>query len=268
MYDKDIILKMAEKSGLHYADIIYDIDMTEIIATVFNFVREKDLPAILFGGTAINRGFLREKQRLSKDLDIMIRENPSDGISMENVASQIHGLLSEKYIIGQREDENEGEEMLYSIKLFAKTKNGSNIKISLYKEDLAFGYGYFEMHSLIEYAGYPYINPTKAKCYVFEGLMARKIYAMAERKLYKDLYDSRYGLEVIKDYGAFNKALDGITGNSSDVIMKRILDMGVESITDEEDYETLTQSKYRESKASMLKYIKMKIGIIMGRSKV
>jgi len=268
MYDKDIILKIAEKSGLRYTDIIYDIDMTEIIATLFDFVRENDLPAILFGGTAINRGFLREKQRLSKDLDIMVRENTSDGISMENVASQIRGLLSEKYAITKHEDENEKDEMPYSIKLFAETKNGSNIKISLYREDLAFGYGYFEMHSLIEYAGYPYINPTKAKCYVFEGLMARKIYALAERKLYKDLYDSRYGLEIIKDYGAFTKALDGITGNASDSIIKRILDMNIESITDEEDYETLIQPKYRESKASMLKYVKMKISIITGRSKV
>jgi predicted nucleotidyltransferase component of viral defense system len=267
MYDKDIILKMAEKSGLHYEDIIYDIDMTEIMAAVFNFVMENDIPAILFGCTAINRGFLKEKQRLSKDLDIMVREDHSSSATMENVALQIRGLLSKKYALSKSEEGDEREEKLYSIKLFAKTENGSSIRISFYREDLAFGYGYFEMHSLLEYAGYPYVNPVKAKCYVLEGLMARKIYAMADRRLYKDLYDSRYGLEIIKDYNAFNKALYGITGNSSDDTIRRILDMGAESITDEEDYETLVQPKYRESKASMLKYVKMKLGAIQDKKR-
>jgi predicted nucleotidyltransferase component of viral defense system len=67
-YEK-IIGYIVSSTGIDYEHVKYDIELTNLIKLLYANVKGRDCLR-LFGGTAINRGFLLEKQRLSTDLDI------------------------------------------------------------------------------------------------------------------------------------------------------------------------------------------------------
>ena len=250
-----------EKTGLLYKDIEYDIDLTKISVELFSFVGESGLSAILFGGTALNRGFFKERQRLSKDLDIMTKERDLEAFAnrisdhMKSLGYHVNMELAEN------ESASEEDEEIYSIKLFLATENRNRVEIALYREDVSFDVAYIELHSLIEYLKYPYAYPVKVPAYSFEGLLSRKIYALYERRLYKDLYDARYGIELLKGKRKLQSSLSSITPSYKDVI--RGIDKFTEdSILGRDEYEMLIQTRYRESLGSMLKYVRMKLNLI------
>lgn len=248
---------MVEKSGMRYADVVYDIDMTKLIADLFGFVSDKKMDVVLFGGTALNRGFFGAKQRLSKDLDIMVR---SGGLSsLAGMISRHLGSLG--YRMGryevESEEPSEEEDEPYSVKLIAATENKSNIEIAIYREDLSFDVTYVPLHSFAEYFNYPYIYPVKVPSYRLEGLLARKVYALYDRRLYKDLYDSRHGLELPLDKMRFLRNLSAITDYSK---LKGVINgFDKDAIGGIDDYGPLVQKEYRESVGSMLKFVKMKL---------
>jgi len=203
--DKKILDNLAKVSsgvGIPLQSLEKELRLFEFIPKFFNLVEENGIPAVLYGGTALNKGFFKEKQRFSKDLDIYL---PSR--NFKNNCSRINKLLHdlEGYKIEKMHQSKDAA--VWSAGY--GEKNWENLLIEVRKQQVKGKMHKLELHSLLEFAGLP-ILPVYVPSYSFEYILAGKIISLSRRAIGKDIYDVNMGLKLkpdIQEVKSFIKAL-------------------------------------------------------------
>ena len=194
---------LAASTGLSREVIIYHLDLSSLIDDLFSQITEKGVETMhLFGGTAINRAFFGKNQRFSIDLDLNY-----NGSDMGKATSELRAILGPAgYKVGKQEWMNSKHTLK---RLFVESTGGRragfDIDIHLKKEDAP--YKRLVLHSITEYFGYMPIK-TIAQSYTFEFLLAGKLFALKDRALDRDVYDTYMCLQETADYGKVRKYIE------------------------------------------------------------
>ena len=184
----DIDLRsIAKDTGISEERIRIEIAVMEELRDVMHALPN----AVLFGGTAINKIYFGDKQRLSFDIDIRCMRKQS-----------CLSYLQSKYIT------------TISTAKFWSFNSPRDIRV-----DFAMDYPKVkiverEARSLLYYYGHEYFR-VNVRTYEFEFLLAEKILTLAARGTAKDLYDAWKGIKEPHDekkvlnyllkYGRINK---------------------------------------------------------------
>jgi predicted nucleotidyltransferase component of viral defense system len=250
-YEK-IIGYIVSSTGIDYELVKYDIELTNLIKILFTNVRARN-SLRLFGGTAINRGFILEKQRLSTDLDIDVI-----AISLEDAYKNIKEALA-GYKVLDYDIVSENDELRHIV-FYADRGVAKPIKIELVVQDLDFEKMELTLHPMLEYFGFPVDLSVKVPSYRLEGLLARKFKAFYERTIYRDLYDIYFSITKIADANLFKKYVDAAsdgsyTYESYKTFLKSIKPAEISRKAEGLDDTYKVQLKYRIPARSMLNYI-------------
>ena len=173
---------LSEKTGLSAEKLWKEISVMDELQKLPSYLPN----AVVFGGTALNKVYFGDSQRLSYDIDIKCR----NWQRCSQKLSKVH-------------------------KIFAKSKEiygfetNSGIKIELSTSFYNFPIVEREAISLLYYYGY---NLAKAniKTYELEVLLAEKIIAFARRGTAKDLFDIWMGINKKPDEKKLISAIEKI----------------------------------------------------------
>ncbi len=250
-YEK-IIGYISSSTGIDYELVKYDIELTNLIKILFTNAKVRD-NLRLFGGTAINRGFLLEKQRLSTDLDI-----DALGVGIEDAYNKIKEALS-GYNVSDYDIISENDEPRHII-FYADRGAAKPMKIELLVQALDFEKEELTLHPLLEYFNFPVDLSVKVPSYRLEWLLARKFKAFYERTIYRDLYDMYFSITKITDLNLFKKyvgvASDGsYTYESYRAFLKSIKPSDISREAEGSNDIYKVQLKYRIPARSMLNYV-------------
>lgn len=162
-----------------------------VMAKLFPLLETKGLNVGLYGGTALNKVYFGKHQRLSYDLDIYCYDYAKtmrllEGINAKRLESPVPGRLKpSRYLM---------EDIQLDI---------SDAKGVLEKPEK------HEATDILTYFNY-LIPPVVVPTYSLEYLLANKTFAMAARNELKDIYDTWFGLKILKDYRKYNTFLNRI----------------------------------------------------------
>lgn len=240
------ISRFVGETGISDTYIRYDIALTSFISLFFSIVKNSELDVILYGGTALNRGFFGEKQRLSIDIDLETRGN------RKTLVSKISGLLKEKGVDSSIPKNSEGL-------IVASLENDKKVRIEIAGQKFKVEEKVIDLIPLSNYLNLPAAITYNVKSYTLEYLMARKLYALSRRLIYKDMYDTYIGLGMVKKT-VFKKYVD-MVGEDYDIVAATLcyLKKGQFDTRDPFDYKNHTLLKYRKSEAFMVNEIVNKL---------
>ena len=242
--DKNIIGAIAASTNLDPSDIKYEVDMINFSNTLFSALDKAHIKAYLFGGTALNKGFFKDRQRLSRDLDFEIGK-PGN---FKSAALKIESCVIKAGYSNIRISENERSYTIY----VSLAGGESELKIDLVPQLNAIKPVLLTLHSLLEYNGVP-TKTAEVMSYPFEYLLACKLSALHRRMLYKDIYDSYTGLQMPFDK---NKLVRYASMFMTPKRMFRDIVHNIENegydYKDELSYEKLVQEKYKRPLKNML----------------
>ena len=233
-------------TGITDTYIKYDIELSNFISLFFSIIKDNDLGVILYGGTALNRGFFGEKQRLSVDLDLETNDN------IRIVTDKLVMLLKSRNIFSEIHSGVNGL-------IITHAKNNVRIRIELSKKKFAVKAQKIDLIPLTNYLNFPSLITYGVMSYPLEYLMARKLSALSRRLIYKDLYDTYMGLNIIK--GNILKRYVKVIEKDYDIIEATLyyLKKGILDRTDRFDYKNHIQLKYRKSEEFMANDISDKL---------
>lgn len=182
---RENLSRAALASGLSFENMEKEFRLMDLMRRLFSKLEESGSKAALFGGTALNKGYFREKQRFSKDLDIDGEEDEIDealkSFSKEFKITRMRLRPEAPFESWRlRYGPQPWEELLVDVGR-KRPRKAPVIKV--------------EMHSLLEYHGY-LISPVSVPSYPLEFLLARKLVALNRRVMGKDMYDSYFGLKL------------------------------------------------------------------------
>jgi predicted nucleotidyltransferase component of viral defense system len=251
--DDKIIATIAAGTNLAPEDIQYEVDMTELSGKLFDFLKSENVKVYLFGGTALNKGFFGERQRLSRDLDIEVDKSQP----FKKTILKFESCLIKAGYSNIRVNENK---MSYTIYVSEMGKS-REIKIDLVQQQNKIKPVPLTLHSLLEYNGIP-IKTVNVMSYPFEYLLAYKLNALARRMIYKDIYDSYTGLRLKFDRPTLvhYATLFDVNGQLFNNIIRNIED-GEYDKKDESGYGKLVQERYRVPLQDMLYDIRARLEI-------
>jgi len=162
----NMLKEVNTKTGIPTEKLKKEIKVMNCLGDVFGFAEKK---IVLFGGTALNKIFFHEKQRLSYDVDLKCGN-----------FSECLAIFGEKY------------ERVIDSKIFTAFSNKDGVRIDLSKEDFRFKKIKMNAKSFFYYQGFETIA-VNVITYEFEVLFAEKILAMSRRGTARDLYDTWIG---------------------------------------------------------------------------
>lgn len=242
--DERLIGAIAASMNLDPADIRYEVDMINFSSAFFDVLEGTSVKAYLFGGTALNKGFFKDKQRLSRDLDFEIEKSQA----FKNTALKFESCVIKAGYPNFRVSENKRSYTIY----VAIVESGSELKIDLVPQQNAIKPIQLTLHSILEYGGVP-TKTVKIMSYPFEYLLAYKINALHRRMLYKDIYDSYTALQMPFNRSKLIRYM-AMFGDPK-MLFKDIIyniENGEYDRRDELSYEKLVQEKYKTPLKNML----------------
>lgn len=233
-------------TGINDTYIKYDLELSNFISLFFSVIKDNNLDLILHGGTALNRGFFGEKQRLSVDIDLETKSNK------KIIINKIINALKNKGITSEVPANINGL-------IIAHTKNESRIRIEISERKFDVKTQKIDLIPLTNYLQFTSLITYDVISYPLEYLMARKLNALSRRLIYKDIYDTYIGLNIIKE-GPFKKYVKLIEKEYNFVeAAVYYLKKGTFEKNDAFDYKFHTQLKYRKSEEFMTNEIVNKI---------
>lgn len=212
---KDDILVLSSRTGLSSMNIEKEWRLFEFIPVLFNKLEERGIKAVLYGGTALNKGYFGERQRFSKDIDIYLSSR-----NFKNTCLTIERLLIG---IGRYEVERihlNNESAAWSIK-YGKGKT-DDILIEARKSPCRLKPVKIELHSILEYSGASVMS-ILVPSLPLEWLLAGKIIALSRRAIGKDIYDVEMGLKLKPKKNEIKKIIRLITKQGPDKIIKNAI---------------------------------------------
>ena len=238
-------------TNLDPEDIRYEIDMIKFCSKLSKALNEKSVKVYLFGGTALNKGFFMDKQRLSRDLDFEVSKSQPFKIT----ASKFESCIIRAGYRNIRTIENKDAYTVY----VSMEDTANELKIDLIPQKNAVRPIQLTLHSILEYTGIP-TETADMPSYPFEYLLAYKLNALNKRMLYKDIYDSYVAFQMPLDIGKLVR-YTAMFGNSK--LMARSIIYNIENgkyySKDELNYEKLVQEKYKVPLKNMLYEIKSRL---------
>ena len=242
--DRNIIGAIAASTNLDPTDITYEVEMITFSDALFSAIDKAHIKAYLFGGTALNKGFFKDKQRLSRDLDFEIGK-PGN---FKSAALKIESCVIKAGYSNMRVNENKKSYTIY----VSLAGGESELKIDIMPQLNAIKPVRLALHSLLEYSGIP-TKTAEVMSYPFEYLLAYKLSALHRRMLYKDVYDSYTGLKMSFDKNKLVRYI-GMFMTPKRMFGDIIHNIENESYDykDELDYEKLVQEKYKRPLKNML----------------
>ncbi|MEM3408501.1 MAG: nucleotidyl transferase AbiEii/AbiGii toxin family protein [Candidatus Micrarchaeia archaeon] len=250
----DNLTKISSKSGLPLRNLEKELQLFGFIPKLFHLLEENRIPAALYGGTALNKGFFKEKQRFSKDLDIDL---PSR--NFKNYCNKIDLLLQQlkEYRI---EKTYLGEDAgVWNI--WYGNKPWESLLIEARKQPIKDKAKKIELHSILEFLGIP-ILPIYVPSYSLEHLLARKIIALSRRAIGKDIYDSYLGLKMNPDRNKILATIKKITKKDPKLALNEAIywldEVNLKSSDVTELQDTVPVS-YREDMRSMINSLKYEL---------
>jgi predicted nucleotidyltransferase component of viral defense system len=201
------LVDISIKTGIDADKLQRELSVMDAITPIFTLLENKGLKAGLYGGTALNKIYFQERQRLSYDLDIFCYDYTKTlKALMENgarasVAADKRGELYYKNI----------KLDLWSVKTTLEDPKKCEIK------------------SILAFFGYR-IPTVMCPSYNLEFLLAHKIMALSSRNLLKDIYDSWVGLQILKDKKLFLRYLDSLENEKDLDAVKAFRQMVLPSI--------------------------------------
>jgi predicted nucleotidyltransferase component of viral defense system len=252
MEDK-IIGMIVASTNLDPEDIRYEIDMINFSSRLSKALNEKSIKVYLFGGTALNKGFFMDKQRLSRDLDFEVCKSQS----FKSTALKFEAGIKRAGYKNIRISENKNSYTIY----VSMEETANELKIDLVPQQNAIRPTQLTLHSILEYAGIP-IKTADMMSYPFEYLLAYKLNALHRRMLYKDVYDSYTALQMPLDTGKLVRYM-AMFGNpklmARDIIYN--IENGEYDSRGELNYEKLVQEKYKTPLRNMLYEIRSRLSM-------
>ncbi len=236
--DADYLARIVGATGIPEAYLKYDTVLSDFISMFFSSAKDSSLDIVLYGGTAMNRGFFKEKQRLSVDLDL---ETGSDA---KTEASRISGMLSRRGISCETPPNAPGL-------VIARAGEGVRIRVEVTAKKFNIETKAIDLVPLSGYLGLPSAITYGVPSYPFDYLMARKLNALSRRLIYKDIYDVFIGLDMARKSAL--KRYVKMVGGDFDIIgdVLHYLRGGAFDKKDPFGYRSLTQLRYRKSEDFM-----------------
>lgn len=250
MEDK-IIGMIVASTNLDPEDIKYEIDMINFSSKLSNALKEKSVKVCLFGGTALNKGFFMDRQRLSRDLDFEVYKSQA----FKSTALKFESCVIKAGYRNIRISENKNSYTIY----VSIEETGNELKIDLVPQQNVIKPAQLTLHSILEYVGIP-TKTVDIMSYPFEYLLAYKLDALHRRMLYKDIYDSYTALQMPLDIGKLVR-YTAMFGNPK-LIARNIIhniETGKYDSKDELNYEKLVQEKYKTPLRNMLYEIRSRL---------
>jgi|GEM_PF-3035329 len=230
------LIKIYPRTGISLQNLEKELILIEFIPKFFNKLEENNIKAILYGGTALNKGYLKERQRFSKDLDIYIIENSPGRVKekFQEKCKRITKILNEIEYDGKNYDVeiihlgrdkaawqiSYGKEKWQNLIIEAERKTENKAENS--KKSKGIKIVNLELHSLLEYAGLP-IPPVYVKSAPLEYILAGKIVALSRRAIGKDIYDVEAGLKLEFDVKELKADIEDIAKEKVDKIIDNAL---------------------------------------------
>ncbi len=171
--------KTALETGIPAMYLEKEIRLFAATPVIFSRLQENRITAALYGGTALNKGFFKEKQRFSKDLNIECRAS-----EIVKLLSAISLSCEPAFRVQAEHGNNWG-----LAKLSYGRQPWENLLVELKPLKRKPDIKQVGLHSILEYAGTP-MPPVFVPSYSLEELFARKIVALSNRAIGKDLYDT------------------------------------------------------------------------------
>ncbi|MDE1873754.1 MAG: nucleotidyl transferase AbiEii/AbiGii toxin family protein [Candidatus Micrarchaeota archaeon] len=255
-YDSELLNLAYARTGIGTASLAYDLELTNFINSFFQEAGRRGVRLNLYGGTPLNRGFFAERQRLSLDLDIAIPKGGRFNFDIINLRDTIKEM-------GYREVRSK---LLEESFVAHVSKGEATIKVELHRAEFAAKTQFIVLHPMLEYYGLPLLT-TKVPSYEFEYLLASKLHALARRMIYRDVYDSFTGLQIVKDTGKLMRYVRSLDRerktDAVGEITKRVAgeDYGYRQAEDTV-YEQLVPLRYREDRGVMAEFIVAKLNEI------
>ena len=164
------------KTGIDRSFLEKDIAILNALPKIFMVLRNNGISAALYGGTALNKIYYRERQRLSYDINLLCYDyEKTQDYFKRNFKSEF---------LGKNRSFFDFEGVRVDI---------SPIKFNFEKPQEV------EAKSLLSFFGYP-LTSVVVPSYSLEYLLSLKILALVSRAQLKDIYDSWMGLNLIGDY--------------------------------------------------------------------
>ncbi len=174
MQNEDLV-PIAQKTGIDAEKLKMELELFVSMPEIFGIFERNNADVGMYGGTAINKVYFGERQRLSYDIDLFCYNYDKATSIMDKSAKRIV---------------DKGGRAAYMYK---------SIRLDLWKiEKTPEKPQKLEARSLLTFFGYV-MPPVLVPTYSLEYLLAEKIIALAERNLLKDIYDAWVGLHIVKD---------------------------------------------------------------------
>ncbi len=166
------------RTGIGEEKLRKEIEVMQALQDLFIVLGNSSQKVALFGGTALNKIYYGERQRLSYDIDI-------ESYSLKSTKK----VLSE--ICNRTVESPKAARFVYK-NVIVDLMKAHNIEEPQLKK----------AYSLLSMFGYP-IASVAVPSYSLEYLLAKKTMAILSRTLNKDIYDMWVGMQLIKDKGMY-----------------------------------------------------------------
>lgn len=180
---------LASRHGLSTDFVIKDHYLMRLLQYISMFAN-KDF--ILTGGTAINKGYLKEKARFSEDADFELRHKIK--------INELIGHLNE--VATKAKDFSGTEKRLLKIyyqidfKYRLPGSNGDKVRLDVAFNEIAPAWSNTSIEEIV--SSFSEERVYGLNIYSLEELLARKLYAVYRRTEGKDIYDLFYSLGLVE----------------------------------------------------------------------
>ncbi len=178
------VRRLSMEKGIGQKFICKEERLTRLLTQLYLTFKEE---IVLKGGTALNRGFLKDKGRFSEDIDVDIITT-----NREQMKSYLERKMKTIQGFDVKKPRMMNETLRFDCYYTNEIEQKDRIQVEFYlgHNGLIGETGLYELHSPI-LEGHNVVFRT----YTLESLIARKIVALARREEGKDLYDLFYTLK-------------------------------------------------------------------------
>ncbi len=202
------IARISAATGLSEKNLEKEVRLFNFMPRFFNAMEEQGIKVALYGGTALNKGYFKEKQRFSKDLDIDVLEQDWH-TTYEGIVRLLQQGFKE-YVIERTNLNLPGTTKEIVLRYGQEPWETLLIELNVTLPAMPLEVKKIALHSLLEYHGMP-MPGIYIPSYSLESLLARKMMALARRQIGKDIYDVYMGLKHNPDRKILRRYLDSLS---------------------------------------------------------
>jgi len=181
--------KIAMETGISASRVKDDLVIYSVMSELFPKFEINKQKIGLYGGTALNKIYFEKYQRLSYDIDLFSYDYKKTFDFISKLGAVLISKSSEKERCKFRF--NGVDIDVWGL------KSGGIIEKPVKKE----------LFDLFYYLGY-LIPPLVVPSYSLEYLMAEKTFALADRNMLKDIYDTWRGFKIMKDKKKYKEYIE------------------------------------------------------------